>query len=560
MRMKINDKEYFESIKSKRKELFSRYDSILYPQVNNDLGIPIYFHIKDENMKHDIFNFTSKYGWREVEEVITARSYSNPKSFSYIDKDEYELTIGDEINGVQTFYARIVSPMVTSVYITDGMEKCPPVYLVKNNKIIGIAANPFLTESKDYFRVAFDIYNSEIADYNYEFFRENHIKITVMDSIKSKIENMDFKLDKRYLIDSPYLEKGLTFYVNDMFHCMWKDDTYFYVQTGKYNRFPCILSFRLEDMPSILSKNNIKKMIMSKIKNNIENGIDTPSKLGQEDRDYPLVEYLHNNALIAHDCFLEIDEISETGEYSTTDISVQGIVDCHEAILYCLTVNTPEMRKYVKGGSKSNIEFNFKNINRFITKKWNWGNNKVRYVYPKRKSSNRKISHYTRPHLCKFYIKNLEKYQDYNPIKNEGKFSIVKWREGCWKGNNMNYFMGNHKRGYSRKAIGWLMSISKNEDIQIQHAENGGEVRVELGNGKYYLLDGYCKETNTVYEFHGDVFHGNPKLFNAEDKCHPYNDMTAGELLDYTLKKEDDLRKMGFNVVSIWESEWDMVV
>ena len=97
--------------------------------------------------------------------------------------------------------------------------------------------------------------------------------------------------------------------------------------------------------------------------------------------------------------------------------------------------------------------------------------------------------------------------------------------------------MGKQVGGYSRKAIRWLNHISKKNNIEIQHAENGGELRIELGNGKYYLVDGYCKDTNTVYEFHGDVFHGNPSIFNKEDKCHPYNDMTAGELLSYTIEK-----------------------
>ena len=43
------------------------------------------------------------------------------------------------------------------------------------------------------------------------------------------------------------------------------------------------------------------------------------------------------------------------------------------------------------------------------------------------------------------------------------------------------------------------------ENIPIQHAENGGEFYIQ-GIGK---VDGYCQETNTVYEFHGSYWHGN---------------------------------------------------
>ena len=36
-----------------------------------------------------------------------------------------------------------------------------------------------------------------------------------------------------------------------------------------------------------------------------------------------------------------------------------------------------------------------------------------------------------------------------------------------------------------------------------------------------YKVDGYCYETNTVYEFHGDYWHGNPIVFDSDDtnKC-----------------------------------------
>ena len=52
-------------------------------------------------------------------------------------------------------------------------------------------------------------------------------------------------------------------------------------------------------------------------------------------------------------------------------------------------------------------------------------------------------------------------------------------------------------------AAKWLSYISEKEDLYIQHVRNGGEKRV--GD---YSLDGYCEETNTVYEFQGCFWHG----------------------------------------------------
>ena len=62
----------------------------------------------------------------------------------------------------------------------------------------------------------------------------------------------------------------------------------------------------------------------------------------------------------------------------------------------------------------------------------------------------------------------------------------------------------------SNVAVTWLSYISEKEDLYIKHVRNGGEKRVEP-----YSLDGYCEETNTVYEFQGCFWHG-------KDLCHLY--------------------------------------
>ena len=50
------------------------------------------------------------------------------------------------------------------------------------------------------------------------------------------------------------------------------------------------------------------------------------------------------------------------------------------------------------------------------------------------------------------------------------------------------------------------------EEIDIEHARNGGEKRV----GKY-SLDGFCEERNTAYEFQGCFWHG--KYYGASLRC-----------------------------------------
>ena len=58
----------------------------------------------------------------------------------------------------------------------------------------------------------------------------------------------------------------------------------------------------------------------------------------------------------------------------------------------------------------------------------------------------------------------------------------------------------------------WLEHIMRTENIHIRHAEHSvhGEKRIEN-----FSIDGYCEETNTVYEFlgcyhHGHCVHSNP--------------------------------------------------
>ena len=76
-------------------------------------------------------------------------------------------------------------------------------------------------------------------------------------------------------------------------------------------------------------------------------------------------------------------------------------------------------------------------------------------------------------------------------------------------------------------------------------------------NGKRYNLDALDSITNTVYEFYGDYWHGNPKVFDSE-KINMSNNKTFGQLYGNTIQRELFLKKMGYNIVHIWEYDFDM--
>ena len=106
---------------------------------------------------------------------------------------------------------------------------------------------------------------------------------------------------------------------------------------------------------------------------------------------------------------------------------------------------------------------------------------------------------------------------------------------------------------YSKSEIEWLEYVMKTEGIHIQHALNGGQVSI-CGRS----VDGICYETNSVYQFHGDFWHGNPNKYD-QNKIHPrYKEkgITYGDKYKETLIKDQELRDQGYNVIIMWESEW----
>ena len=74
-------------------------------------------------------------------------------------------------------------------------------------------------------------------------------------------------------------------------------------------------------------------------------------------------------------------------------------------------------------------------------------------------------------------------------------------------------------------------------------------------NNKLFKVDAFDPITNTVYEFNGDYWHGNPQVFDA-NKLHPDRKISFGELYLRTLQRESILKSAGYNVVSVWERDY----
>ena len=101
-----------------------------------------------------------------------------------------------------------------------------------------------------------------------------------------------------------------------------------------------------------------------------------------------------------------------------------------------------------------------------------------------------------------------------------------------------------------RMAAEWLTWESERTGRVMRHQINSRE----KGIGKL-LVDGWCSETKTAYQFHGCFFHGNP---STSQEVNAVNGKPMAELLAETRKNTVYLRHF-VKVVELWECEWKEV-
>lgn len=98
------------------------------------------------------------------------------------------------------------------------------------------------------------------------------------------------------------------------------------------------------------------------------------------------------------------------------------------------------------------------------------------------------------------------------------------------------------RRRISKPASAWLSSVG------------APLIECYLPDIRRYA-DGYDPETRTAFLFHGDYWHGNPKVHNA-DEMNPTTKLTFGEMYKQTLLVEQQYKDAGYNIVVMWEYDW----
>ena len=138
------------------------------------------------------------------------------------------------------------------------------------------------------------------------------------------------------------------------------------------------------------------------------------------------------------------------------------------------------------------------------------------------------------------------KYTYYNDYINMRTKIVI----NCKEHGDFTQRAKNHLDGQGCPVCGSKFGVKENKWLD---SLNITERQFVIGR---YVVDGYDPKTKTVYEFNGDFWHGNPDVFKKDEYNNVLN-KTFGDLYDKTLKREIEINKMGYKVISIWENDFN---
>jgi hypothetical protein len=96
-------------------------------------------------------------------------------------------------------------------------------------------------------------------------------------------------------------------------------------------------------------------------------------------------------------------------------------------------------------------------------------------------------------------------------------------------------------------------SISKQEIIWLEQFDITHYQHLIKINNRSYRVDGYDQKTNTIYEFLGSFWHGNPEIYSPTD-INPRNKKSFGQLYQETMNRLNLFETSGYNVVYYWNN------
>ena len=106
---------------------------------------------------------------------------------------------------------------------------------------------------------------------------------------------------------------------------------------------------------------------------------------------------------------------------------------------------------------------------------------------------------------------------------------------------------------WGQTASQWLDWEAHTQGMRIQHKYNSKEKQI----GRRRLpVDGWCAQTNTVYQFHGCYWHGHQCQEAQGIMKNEKNGKTMEQLRIETEKNSKYIQQCGYNLVELWECQW----
>ncbi|AMN83549.1 hypothetical protein D5b_00119 [Faustovirus] len=219
-----------------------------------------------------------------------------------------------------------------------------------------------------------------------------------------------------------------------------------------------------------------------------------------------------------------------------------------------------------------------------ITQAPSSGSKKLWFKCPKGHSFDMMAGHFKLGNRCRYcsgqkplagfntfeLVEDALQWWDYTkntiPIDSITKRSLTKvWMKCPEKGHSFevscdNFTAGSrcpecNNKGYSKECIEWLTCIEHKYNIQIQHAEKPSkEFKIPKTR---YKADGYAKirDKQVIFEYHGYRWHGFKGL-EKQDELSPYKDKTNAQAYANTIKKENRIKELGYELVVIWSDDY----
>jgi hypothetical protein len=146
--------------------------------------------------------------------------------------------------------------------------------------------------------------------------------------------------------------------------------------------------------------------------------------------------------------------------------------------------------------------------------------------------------------------------EGYALLSTEYKNAHVKLEYICPEGHLGSMCYNNFQQGY-RCPLCYSGRVSKISQVWLDSLNIPGlerEYSIRIGK-RSFSVDGYDPLTNTIYEFLGNYWHGNPEMYNANG-INPSCGKTYGQLYKETFERLVALEANGYNVTYIWESDF----